>query len=678
MSLSEYKLFKKGETVGKKELVGIVDQLFNTDLNYARAMQDRIVYRNILYYIGEQWIEYIRSVGSFRRRQLPQYIPTPVANEIREFVRSVRAMLLGQNLIPKIRPNTNEKEDIQAASLGEKLLVWMDTINDGEIFEEKEKVSDWLSLAGTAFLRTYPEMTRGEWFFDKKGNLAKTGEVVTKNVIPFNVVMDETGENLRDKRWIGIKTLVPREWAEDTFGVKIGPESLKSVEYQKRLMKLVGQVSPWKGYGNTATEVDEHDLVLFKELELKPSAKYPEGRYIASCGAELLLDVSSMPIPYDKGAWYYTLTDFHYNRVPGKFWSDAGVNDLISPQNRINEIDQALEINRKGMGRPRILTPTELGLKKLSEGGQGFLALKYDPLMSGGKEPRIEAGTPLPQQILDERAVAKEQIQDSSGDPKNILKGKAPSSKASGVMVDILRETAERSHVPDLDRFNRSMSTTYKKRLLLAKKIMTETRMIKAVGKDEATNVIPFKGSDLRDNTDVRLELDSGLSSTMAGKKEILLQLAQYQVINMQDPEMRQEYLKRLGLSGFAEKLNVDIERAERENSRIASGDVSGILVVDEENLDENGEPQVMVDDPLFEYDNHQIHAEVHRKFVLSAEFVQLPEDLQLIALSHIGAHSDIAKAQQQEQLEMQMAMEGKGHEQPNAPEPKKPEPEVI
>ena len=62
------------------------------------------------------------------------------------------------------------------------------------------------------------------------------------------------------------------------------------------------------------------------------------------------------------------------------------------------------------------------------------------------------------------------------------------------------------------------------------------------------------------------------------------------------------------------------------------------------------------MDDPLFEYDNHQIHVGVHRQFILSAEFTQLSQDLQMIALSHLGAHSDIAKAQQQEQMAMAMA----------------------
>jgi len=649
-----YKFFKKGEKVEGKELVSLINSMFDTQLDYARRMQDRITFRNILYYTGEQWLSYIQSIGSFRRRQIPSHVPTPVSNEIRDFVRSVRAMLLTQNLVPKIRPNTNEKEDEKASELGEKLLTWMDTLRDEEIEGEKEKVSDWMSLSGTAFLRTIPDMEAGDWFMGKSGEVIKTGDVITRNIIPFNVYLDDTGENLRDKRWIGIASLVPKEWVEDTFNVTIGEETIKAENYQKRLMKLVSQVSQWKGHGLESSMLEVKGNVIFKEVEIRPSSKYPNGRYLVSCADTLIRDVPRMPIKVKNGTWYYTLTDFHYNRVPGRFWSDAGINDLISPQNHINEIDQSLELNRKGIGRPRIITPGEIALKRLSEAGQGFLVLKYDPLLSGGQAPKIESGTPLPQQVLAERDIAKIQIQDSSGDPKNILKGQSPGSKASGVMVDILRETAEKGHSPDLNRYNRGMSIVYKKRLLLAKEVYTETRMIKAVGRSEKINVIPFKGSDLRDNTDVRLELDSGLSTTKAGQRQILLDLAQYQVLDMQDPEVRQEYLKRLGLTGFSAKLNVDIERAEEENSKVAVGDIDQIMIINEND-------EIEVNDPLFKYDRHDVHYEIHRKFILSADFRALPEKAQVVLIAHTDIHHELMQQEQVAQAELEAESESKG-----------------
>ena len=123
-----------------KSLGLAIDNFFEDRLDLTRAMQERIIWRNILYYCGEQYIEYIRSTNSFRRRVLPDLQPTPVSNEIREYVRSIKATLMNTKFVPRILPNTNEKEDKDAADLGEQLLVWLDNVHDQEYFDEKEKL----------------------------------------------------------------------------------------------------------------------------------------------------------------------------------------------------------------------------------------------------------------------------------------------------------------------------------------------------------------------------------------------------------------------------------------------------------------------------------------------------------------------------------------------------------
>jgi len=92
-------------------------------------------------------------------------------------------------------------------------------------------------------------------------------------------------------------------------------------------------------------------------------------------------------------------------------------------------------------------------MKKLTRFGQSVMVLQYDALLAGGQKPEIGRGIPLPSQVLDERLVHLQNAQDASGDPKNVLRGKAPNAQASGVMVDILRDAAEQGHLPDVERF---------------------------------------------------------------------------------------------------------------------------------------------------------------------------------------------------------------------------------
>jgi hypothetical protein len=614
------------------------DKVFDGQQDVARMQNERIIWRNLLYYIGEQYLEYMRSTGSFRRRQTPEYLPTPISNEIREFVRSTKALLLNQKMVPRVWPNTEEKEDRDAADLGENLMVWMDQSHDGGFFDEVEKVCIWLCLSGTGFIRAFPDADGGQWITNGD-EIWKTGDVGTKCILPFNVRMDSLGDRLDNKRYVGIMSLEDPEWVEDTFGIKIDAkkDDKSFIDYQKRLTKLVSNVSPWKGHFLDMQQLDaeDDDVVIFKEIEFKPTIKRPNGYYAISCGGKIIYKRDRLPIRGTPEEWYYTLTDFHFNFVPGRFWSDAAVNDLISPQNTINEIDQALAINRKGLARPMIFMPGDVGLKKVEMGGHGFNMLSYNPIM--GAKPQVENGTPLPVQVLEERKFQKEQMQDSGGDPKNILRGASPSAQSSGVQIDMLRETVERGKAPDIDRFNRSLTKTYKKRLLLAQEIYKEERLIKIAGRGNEVKIRKFKSSDLRGNTDVRLELDSGLLATKSGQTQVLLNMLQFGVFGdlTQNPEMKEELFRRFGMASFSDEQNHDIERAERENMEIMSG--SARVQITEK--DEQGNVQVLQEDPLFKYDDHPVHYQTHKKFSLAPEFNSLPTQLQVILMGHADTH---------------------------------------
>ncbi|HHT9147304.1 MAG TPA: hypothetical protein ACFYD4_16750, partial [Candidatus Wunengus sp. YC61] len=277
-------------------LVTAVEGFFGDQSDTTRIVNERIIFRNLLYYIGEQYIEFVRSSGTFRRRSTPDFMPTPVSNEVREHVRSVKAMLMNQKMVPRVWPNTNEKEDNHAAELGQNVLTWMDQDQNASFFDEKEKTCIWLALSGTTFMRTYPNAEGGLWLPDG----SKTGDVATESVLPFNVRLDTMGDTLDKKRWVGIHSLKDKEWVEDTYKVKIEHTNSNKthIDYQKRLANLIGSVSPWKGQvmDLQTLETDDDDLVLFYEVEFKPTKKYPAGRYVCTCGGKLLVIVDRLPI----------------------------------------------------------------------------------------------------------------------------------------------------------------------------------------------------------------------------------------------------------------------------------------------------------------------------------------------------------------------------------------------
>jgi hypothetical protein len=192
----------------KDSLKMAIDGFFDDRMDVSRSMMEQVIARNILYYIGEQYLEYLPTNGQFRRRAENIFVPTPVSNEIREYVRSIVSLLMNQKMVPRVWPNTDEKEDIQAADAGQMLLVSLDQQNEGRFFDEKEKLIIQMCLSGTAFMRVYADFNSGIWL----PTGSKTGEVASECIIPFNVRLDILGDVLENKDGLESNLLKTRNW----------------------------------------------------------------------------------------------------------------------------------------------------------------------------------------------------------------------------------------------------------------------------------------------------------------------------------------------------------------------------------------------------------------------------------------------------------------------------------
>ncbi|MBU0906616.1 MAG: hypothetical protein KKE05_00495, partial [Nanoarchaeota archaeon] len=331
--------------------------------------------------------------------------------------------------------------------------------------------------------------------------------------------------------------------------------------------------------------------------------------------------------------------------------------------------------------------PQDLILKRKSMAGQSFLFLEYDGQSAGGLKPEIGKGTPYPQQIVEERKIHIEVAQQAAGDPKNILRGQSPHSGASGVMVDILRESAELSHTPDVERFYRSWNRMKKKQLILAKEYK-ESRLLKIAGEGNQIFIKKFKGADLHNNTDVRLEIDSGISTTRAGQNEFILNLIRnnfFGDVSMK-PEMQYELMRRLGMSWNPVATTVHEDRARMEHSMVAAANdrtikVDNTLGKPVPVLDglfyaapdeKTGEVIVLSHDPYFKYDDDQIHYREHTKYILSKEFAVLPVVNQTLLINHTDIHHARILAVEQQEMEKMAKMQAMKmeNEQANKPPP--------
>lgn len=193
-------------------------------------------------------------------------------------------------------------------------------------------------------------------------------------------------------------------------------------------------------------------------------------------------------------------------------------------------------------------------------------------------------------------------------------------------------------------------------------------------GEGNEVLVKKFKGADLHNNTDVRMELDSGISSTRAGQNQFIMQLIKEGFFGdiTQMPKVQYELMQRFGISWVPNEAGQHEDRANRENSLIqfATKDEIQIELEDLEkpvallkgifyarDNEEIQDVEVLIHDPYFKFDDDQVHYDSHTRVILSPEFHSWPIPNQMVLIGHTDMHYFQLEAVKQQALQEQIQL---------------------
>jgi hypothetical protein len=194
--------------------------------------------------------------------------------------------------------------------------------------------------------------------------------------------------------------------------------------------------------------------------------------------------------------------------------------------------------------------------------------------------------------------------------------------------------------------------------LCYVKQYWDTPRTVKVVGRDSQFNVIVFQGSDLRDNTDIRIEAGSALPTSKSAKQALLMDLMSQGFI---PPEKGLELMEVGGVQRLYEEVQIDSAQATRENmkmSTVTQQDMEAYLqtfmgvdpMTQQPMLVDPNSGQPLVDEmgnptapplivPVNTYDNHQIHIQVHNNYRKSQEYENLPQPIKDLFEEHVNQH---------------------------------------
>ena len=213
--------------------------------------------------------------------------------------------------------------------------------------------------------------------------------------------------------------------------------------------------------------------------------------------------------------------------------------------------------------------------------------------------------------------------------------------------ISILQEQDDTKLAPTIAHYCRWNQEYLSYALKILKYKYTEERTVQLVGKNKRSEAVTFRGSELT-STDVRFEDMSLTQMTAAARKQYVIELISYGVLN---PQMDRDLIIRMLELGISDELydasEIDVQQALNENAAWAKQDFSPITR---------------------DFFNHEVHVMQHNKFRKGDEYETLPPEMQAVVDAHVAEHNQyILMAMQQQAMAQAPPAEETGGETVNA-----------
>src|SRR5574341_903600 len=221
-----------------KDLISFVLDV-KESLGKQRWLYEREWYRNVLFYLGQQWITYEETFRRWRTRNLPRWVPLPVTNRLSSTANVIRSSVA--QIVPAFTatPTQENERSILSSAAADKYL---DVIMQESGFRSaRRRLASWVTLTGNGFLLTqFDTSPETGTLFIPGEKCAQCGTQIPPNEIPENMMCPNCGSaDLKEDPSIGLQ--VPqgriRVSALSPFEVYVNPQS-QEMEDQPMVLQI--------------------------------------------------------------------------------------------------------------------------------------------------------------------------------------------------------------------------------------------------------------------------------------------------------------------------------------------------------------------------------------------------------------------------------------------------------
>jgi hypothetical protein len=654
---------------------------FIKDCDRLRWSFERLWFRSVLYYLGNQWLTWDARSRRWREKKLRKWVPKPVTNRYASTVDTIVSAIQATKVMPSAWPATSDPADIGSANVADRIL---EVISDEiKVEDVRKQLARWMTLCGDAFAYVHYDKADETLGMVQIPNLACAACGATAQPLDFAGGCPQCGTTIPPIASLGegqqpeaqsypkgrmtVEVLSPLEvylnpdipqMAKHTrftiarsyslqhvkaiYGEKaanLSPDTSSATRTAQYFMEALAFSTEDSGYNLTGASHRDR-VTIYTHVEL-PSDEYPQGLHVVMAADETVLELGESPhyeeLRDGSKQYYLPLVKFGYEMVPGRLYSKTPAYDLISKQDQLNRLESLIEMSAMKGVYVTWLLPVGSSVSETS--GEPGQRIRYTPTGSGGYKPEVITTSPFPDILLK----WKEQIQadfEELGGTFDALKGNVPRGVSAGYAIQLLTERSYGRFASVFADWEQSWVDLYSMSLKMFRTYVTEARIRKLKGASGGWEIQSFKNSDLQGSVDLRIEGAASKPRSKLAEQALIESLAKLGVVNPADPEQRYSIAQMFGMSNVLGVHDEDV--------RYAAGEWEALLAwnppldpVTQLPLGVTPEQPFPPGGPVADeiFDNHVVHIAEHRKPTRSDVWQQLPQWKKLYWKQHQLTH---------------------------------------
>lgn len=555
-----------------------------------------------------------------------EYEEAGVFNRIAPLIETRLASLRALSYRMTVRPASDEADDCEKSEVATRLLRFLQQSTDFEA--KKDTLLLWSELCGTAFVLScwdkdagadvsLPDLEDDGVSAHMGGAVCREGDLRYGILSPYEVFPESIyRQNVGDQGSILIEQVMTVDAIRDTYGVTVAGGTADTFA----LAPIAG--STISGHPGTTVSLagrraeDSAPVLTYME---KANARHPAGVLAVVAGDKL---VWYSDLPYDE----IPLVALKCREVAGQFFGRSVIADLIPLQRAYNGTKNKIHDYIRAVAANPLLVPegTIPDIEDFTTHGlpPGEI-LEYNA-ERGKPEPLSPA--PLPAELRYECERLASDMEYTAGVSQLMVVGKTPTGVTSGTAIESLRAIDNTRLALTGENLRDAVRRLAVIWLKICKRYVTGARTLRIVGENGAAAVSAFCSDDIN-SFDLVFDAENELIVSPEAQKQNFLTALNLGLFNDENGRLphavkaRALHMMKMGNYEDTDSLTeLQIRAAERENATVAAGGA--------------------ITPGLF--DDHDLHIETHKKFLLQARFESLrraaPERAAMLE-EHIFAH---------------------------------------